>query len=85
MDPNAKFGNTNPVRNCAAHHGIPDWVAFATADVMIHGPREDHTQAEARAWLREKGLWPVKVDAPDGTFFRDMAMICARAFPADRQ
>lgn len=85
MDPNAKYGNTNPVANCADAFGVPGWVGFCTADVMIHGPREDHTQQAAKDWLIEHDLWPIQFGTQSHKFFDEMALICARAFPADRQ
>lgn len=77
MDENAKYGNTNPVANCGKANGVPDWVAFVTADVMIHGPRGGATEDAAKAWLKEHGHAPINPYA-EGTFGADLAQVCAR-------
>jgi hypothetical protein len=39
IDPNAKFGNTSPVAECAKFHGVPVDMAYVVVDTLIHGAR----------------------------------------------
>ena len=55
MDENAKYGNTNPVANCAKDHGIPVDVGFLLADRILHGRSTIWTERAEAALQRHVG------------------------------
>lgn len=52
IDPNAKYGNTSPVKLCGEAHGVPAEHAYAIADNILHG-RTGFGQDRAQEWFQQ--------------------------------
>lgn len=73
IDPNAKYGNTSPVKLCGEAHGVPAEHAYAIADNMLHG-RTGYWQDQAQDWTRQNLGPQHQVE-----FFKDLNEVVARA------
>lgn len=77
IDLNAKYGNTSPVKECAAHYGIPYEVALHITDVYIRGTRGGEFERQA---LRDWGNLDHMRDYPE--LSSDLMEIARRVVPA---
>ena len=73
INPNAKYGNTSPVKLCGEAHGVPADIAYCLADNMLHRRKN--------VWTDMAWRW---VDSNMGStrqqlFFDDFSAVIGRA------
>lgn len=73
IDPNAKYGNTSPVKLCGEAHGVPADHTYAIADKILHG-RDGYWYDKAHDWLGTN----LSQEA-NTAFFKDLSEVTARA------